>query len=79
MIESKEMQYVGEGWVVQAYDDQYLYIVKEGRPGVIQIKADEDGFVADIFKQMAEHDGSDPVSSAFSSYSELEEESEYGI
>lgn len=64
---------VGNGWSIQVYDDQYFYLTKEGRPGVIQIKADDDGFVADIFTQAAEHDGSDPVSSAYATYSELEE------
>ncbi|CAB4121844.1 hypothetical protein UFOVP26_35 [uncultured Caudovirales phage] len=73
MSKTKEMQYVGNGWTIQSYDGQYLYVVKEGKPGIIQIKADDEGFVVDIFTQVAEHDGSDPVASACAEYSELEE------
>lgn len=66
-------KYVGKGWTVEAYDEQYLYVVKEGRPGVIQIKADEECFVLDVFVTSDVTNGGEPTLSTYVGYDELKE------
>ncbi len=37
-------------WIVSTSDcGQYIYIFRENRPGTIQIKAEDEGFVVDIY------------------------------
>lgn len=61
-----------KGWVVTASDDGvYINVERDGSPGQIQIKAEDEGFIADIWSNDEE-----PicVSSAAASYRELERE-----
>ena len=58
-------------WVIK-HDGPYLWIEYEGRPGYIVIKADDEGFVADIFPDV----GNDPDASMWSTYSDLDNQEE---
>ena len=63
-----------KGWHVTASDDgQYLYIELDGAPGQIHIKAEDEGFIVDVWA----YDGiGDPtcVASTSALYTELEPE-----
>ena len=62
------------GWHVTASDDgQYLYIELDGAPGQIHVKAEDEGFVVDIWT----YDGigdTTCVASTSALYTELEPE-----
>lgn len=59
------------GWLVSTSDDgQYLYIERDGAPGQIHIKAEDEGFVVDLWDANLEN----CVSSAAATYPELEPE-----
>lgn len=62
-----------EQWLVSTQEEPgYAYIEKKGKPGHIQIKADDDGFAVDIF-----HDGeavNNSVASTYAFYAELKQE-----
>ncbi len=65
-----------QGWMVTASDDgQYLYVERDGAPGQIHIKAEDEGFVVDIW---ADDDGNTmcrhSVASTNAFYTELEKE-----
>ena len=63
-----------QGWMVSASEDgQYLYIERDGAPGQIHVKAEDEGFIMDIWT----YDGiGDPECIATTSalYTELEPE-----
>lgn len=59
-----------DGWRVEAYDKQYLRIELDGSPGYITIKADDEGFVVDIWPD----EGNDSVGTTSALYTELEPE-----
>ncbi len=48
-------------------DGQYAYVSYEGRPGFIQIKAEDDRFIVDVFDEWHDH-----VATTFATYGELE-------
>ena len=61
-----------KNWVVQTAntDEKYLYVWHKGRNGQIVIKAEDEGYVVDIY------DADDElVSSTYAMYNELEVES----
>lgn len=62
------------GWNINTSDDgQYLYIERDGAPGQIHVKAEDEGYVVDIWT----YDGcGEPecVASTFALYTELEPE-----
>lgn len=59
------------GWQVSTtHDGQYLYIGRDGAPGQIHIKAEDEGFVVDLWDETLEN----CVGSAAATYSELEPE-----
>lgn len=49
-------------------DDEYLRVEFDGKPGYINIKADDNGFVVEVFPDV----GNDPVSATWATYNELE-------
>lgn len=59
------------GWNLNTSEDgQYLYIEREGKPGQIHVKADDEGFVVDVWT----YDGVDEpecVASTYALYDEL--------
>ncbi len=60
------------GWKVTAPPDgQYLYIERDGAPGQIHLKAEDEGFVIDLWS-----DDTEPncVSSTSALFTELEKE-----
>jgi hypothetical protein len=60
-----------EQWLVSTQEEPcYAYIERKGKPGHIQIKADDDGFVVDIF----DDEVANSVASAYAFYAELEHE-----
>ena len=60
------------GWHVAASDDgQYLYIELDGAPGQIHVKAEDEGFVVDIWSDDV---GPTCVASTSAFYTELEPE-----
>ena len=66
------MQPAQKGWLVTTSDDgQYLYAERDGAPGVIQVKAEDEGFVVDIFSGDTMPDS---VASTSATYPELEPE-----
>lgn len=61
-----------EGWNITSSDDgRYLYITLDGSPGMLHVKAEDEGFVADFWT-----DDTTPVcvASTAASYCELEPE-----
>ncbi len=62
------------GWMLHTSDDgRYLYIERDGAPGQIHVKAEDEGFVVDIWT----YDGvGDPacVATTSATYIELEPE-----
>jgi hypothetical protein len=57
------------GWKIAQYD-QYLRIELDGSPGYITVKAEDEGFVVDIWPD----EGNDSVGSTSALYTELEPE-----
>ncbi len=55
------------GWKIDQYD-QYLRIELDGSPGYITLKADDEGFVIDIWPDI----GNDSVGTTSATYRELE-------
>jgi hypothetical protein len=56
-----------KGWTVSVSDDgQYLYATHKDKPGSIQIKAEDEGFVADILDKTGESSAS-----TYATYPEL--------
>lgn len=49
-------------------DDEYLHVEFDGKPGYINIKADDDGFIIEVFPDV----GDDPVATALACYNDLE-------
>lgn len=68
--DSEEHEHVGEGWSVQTYQDNYLYIRKAGKPGEIQLKADDDGYAIDVYENNNAETGNDPVATTYATYHE---------
>ena len=61
-----------KGWQISTSDDgQYIYIALDGAPGQIHIKAEDEGFVVDIW---ADDDEPTCVGSTSALYTELEPE-----
>lgn len=61
-------------WVIgHSEDEQYLYIFRCGKPGEIVIKADDQGFVVDLF---SEKDKDESVATTWAFFEELEDASE---
>ena len=59
------------GWMIYASDDgQYLCVTLDGSPGSIAIKAEDEGFVVDIWAD----DGVESIASTSALYTELEPE-----
>jgi hypothetical protein len=57
-----------KNWTVKESDcGQYLYVFCNGKAGQIVIKAESEGFVADIFD-----DADESVATAYAFYNELE-------
>ena len=54
-------------WTVD-YDDEYLQVSFDGKPGYIVIKADDDGFIVEVFPNV----GNGPVASCWAGYHDLE-------
>lgn len=63
------------GWLINDSDDgQYIYLQRDGSPGQIHVKAEDEGFVVDIWAD-DEGTGSDySVASTSALYTELERE-----
>lgn len=60
------------GWQISTSDDgQYIYLQRDGAPGQIHVKAEDEGFVVDIF---SDDDTPECLVSTFASYQELEPE-----
>lgn len=60
------------GWLITTSpDSKYLYVQRDGCPGQIHIKADDEGFVVDIW---SDDDTPEVCGSAAATYSELEPE-----
>lgn len=62
-----------KGWLLTTSDDpdgQYLYVQRDGAPGQIHIKAEDEGFVVDIWSANPQDDYS--VASTSATYTELE-------
>jgi len=58
-----------KGWDVSVSDDgKYVYLERGGKPGKIQIKADDEGFVVDFF----DADQGQCIASTYAYYSEME-------
>lgn len=60
------------GWMLTTSDDgQYLYIERDGAPGQIHVKAEDEGFIVDIWS-----DEEEPmcVGTTGAPYTELEPE-----
>lgn len=64
-----------KGWLVNTSDDgQYIYLQRDGAPGQIHVKAEDEGFVVDIWAD-DEGTGNDySVASMSAPYTELERE-----
>jgi hypothetical protein len=61
-----------KGWLVNASDDgRYLYIERDNCAGQIHVKADDEGYVVDLY-----NDNLDPdcCASVYALYTELERE-----
>lgn len=69
VLKHQEDALKGNGWKMELHDSQYAYLSFEGKPGVIQLKADDEGFVVDAFKGNTEGES---VSSLWVEYSDLE-------
>lgn len=56
-----------KGWTVSVSEDgQYLYATHKDKPGSIQLKADDEGFVVDILDKTGESN-----TSTYATYPEL--------
>lgn len=74
------MNYLGlKGWAVKASKDgEYLYIQRLGKPGEINIKAEDEGLLVDIWNTPHD-DAPECMDSMMVAYSDLEEFSEGDI
>lgn len=71
-INKSQMAAEVNGWLVSTSEDgQYLYVTLDGSPGQIHIKAEDEGFVVDIW---ADGDDGECIASTSASYPELEPE-----
>jgi hypothetical protein len=60
------------GWLVSASPDgQYLYIQRDGSPGQVHLKAEDEGLVVDLWN---DHEPMEVVATAAAAYTELERE-----
>lgn len=67
------------GWIVESIAGEYIFLTKVGLTGGIQIKADEAGFVVDIYQEDANVSGSEPIASTYATYAELEADEDTDI
>ena len=58
-------------------DDEYLQVSFDGKPGYIVIKADDDGFIVEVFPDVFPDVGNDPVASCWAGYHDLEFDENY--
>lgn len=60
------------GWLISvSADGQYVHMQLDGSPGQVQVKADDEGLVVDIFNDNEEPES---VGSTYALYAELERE-----
>ena len=61
------------GWMLHTSDDgRYLYIERDGAPGQIHVKAEDEGFVVDIWPD--DEAAAECAASTYAFYAELEPE-----
>jgi hypothetical protein len=61
-----------KGWQLTFSDDeQYMYVSRDGAPGEIHIKAEDEGYVVDIW---SDDDPPDVIAGTSAFYTELERE-----
>lgn len=60
------------GWDVEASDDgQYLYVRRDGKPGEIKVKAEDEGFVIDVWPEEDKEGPVEPDCTMYAYYEDL--------
>jgi hypothetical protein len=68
VLAQMELDEKSNGWKIERYDGQYIYLSFDNKPGELQIKACDEGFVIDAFQTGVEDE---PVFTAAVEYTEL--------
>lgn len=59
-----------DNWEIASWDNQYMTVVHKDHPGTVQIKADDNGYVVDIFP---DYESEESLASTYCEYNDLED------